>query len=43
MECCNSAVDVGRVLGVHAFSMDRLLEKDPDFLVSYLKLFSGGT
>jgi hypothetical protein len=38
MECCNSVVDLERVLGIHAFSMDRLLEKDPDFLVSNIAM-----
>ncbi|KIY93116.1 hypothetical protein MNEG_14847, partial [Monoraphidium neglectum] len=32
IECSFAAVDLDKVLGVHAFSLDRLLVKDPDFL-----------
>ncbi|GBF94764.1 hypothetical protein Rsub_07647 [Raphidocelis subcapitata] len=31
-ECSFAKVDLDRVLGIHAFSLDRLLLKDPDFL-----------
>jgi hypothetical protein len=34
VECTNAAVDLARVLGIQSFSMDRMLEMDPDFLVS---------
>ena len=34
IECENSRVDLERLLGINAFSLDKLLEKDPDFLVS---------
>ncbi|KAJ9519565.1 hypothetical protein QJQ45_000656 [Haematococcus lacustris] len=34
IECQYSKVDLGMLLGVHAFSLDSLLERDPDFLVS---------
>jgi hypothetical protein len=33
VECTNADVDLGRVLGIQSFSMDRMLEMDPDFLV----------
>jgi hypothetical protein len=33
VECVNAEVDLGRVLGITAFSLDRLLQADPDFLV----------
>eukprot|EP00878_Enallax_costatus_P000297 GHUV01000370.1.p1 GENE.GHUV01000370.1~~GHUV01000370.1.p1 ORF type:complete len:381 (+),score=104.97 GHUV01000370.1:147-1289(+) len=32
IECTNAAVDLEKVLGISAFSMDRMLEMDPDFL-----------
>ncbi|KAL6750486.1 CobW/HypB/UreG, nucleotide-binding domain-containing protein [Haematococcus lacustris] len=32
IECQYSKVDLGMLLGVHAFSLDSLLERDPDFL-----------
>ncbi|GFH08042.1 predicted protein, partial [Haematococcus lacustris] len=32
IECQHSKVDLGMLLGVHAFSLDSLLERDPDFL-----------
>lgn len=32
IECSYAQVDLDKVLGVHAFSLDRLLVKDPDFL-----------
>jgi G3E family GTPase len=34
VECTNAEVDLARVLGIQSFSMDRMLEMDPDFLVS---------
>lgn len=33
IECSFAKVDLDRVLGIHAFSLDRLLIKDPEFLV----------
>lgn len=33
MECTNAAVDLAKVLGIQSFSMDKMLEMDPDFLV----------
>jgi hypothetical protein len=33
IECSFAKVDLDRVLGIHAFSLDRLLLKDPEFLV----------
>lgn len=32
VECSFAKVDLDRVLGIHAFSLDRLLLKDPEFL-----------
>ncbi|KAF8062708.1 hypothetical protein HT031_004037 [Scenedesmus sp. PABB004] len=32
IECSHAAVDLARVLGIQSFSMDRMLEMDPDFL-----------
>lgn len=32
VECTNAEVDLARVLGIQSFSMDRMLEMDPDFL-----------
>jgi hypothetical protein len=34
IECQNAQVDLGKILGITAFSLDKLLEADPDFLVS---------
>lgn len=34
IECQNANVDLEKILGITAFSLDRLLEEDPDFLVS---------
>lgn len=36
IECTNVVVNLEKVLGISAFSMDRLLEMDPDFLVRNL-------
>lgn len=33
LECINAAVDVDKVLGIGAFSMEKMLQKDPEFLV----------
>lgn len=33
IECVRSAVDVSRLLGINAFSLDKLLATDPEFLV----------
>ena len=33
VETSFSKVDLDRVLGIHAFSLDKLLIKDPEFLV----------
>ena len=32
-ECVQSKVDVGSLLGIRAFSLDKMLAEDPDFLV----------
>eukprot|EP00882_Tetradesmus_deserticola_P030398 GHRQ01034121.1.p1 GENE.GHRQ01034121.1~~GHRQ01034121.1.p1 ORF type:complete len:293 (+),score=79.84 GHRQ01034121.1:272-1150(+) len=32
VECTNAAVDLAAVLGIQSFSMDKMLELDPDFL-----------
>lgn len=34
IECQNAQVDLDKILGITAFSLDKLLEADPDFLVS---------
>lgn len=33
IECVRSNVDVGRLLGINAFSLEKLLAMDPEFLV----------
>ena len=33
VECIQSKVDVAQLLGINAFSLDKLLADDPDFLV----------
>lgn len=33
MECSYSSVDVGQLLGINAFDLDKLLAMDPEFLV----------
>lgn len=33
IECKHSEVDVSRLLGINAFSLERLMAKDPEFLV----------
>jgi hypothetical protein len=33
IECQNAQVGLDKILGITAFSLDRLLEADPDFLV----------
>jgi hypothetical protein len=35
-ECQNAQVDLGHLLGISSFSLDKMLEKDPDFLVGVL-------
>lgn len=32
VETVNSVADLDRLLGIHAFSLDRILEEEPDFL-----------
>jgi G3E family GTPase len=39
IECTHAAVDLDRLLGIHAFSLDRLLQQDPDFLVRHAACF----
>lgn len=40
VECKNSVVDLDKVLGISAFSMDRMLEMDPEFLVGCLSMLA---
>lgn len=35
IECTNSDVDLGRILGISAFSLDKMLTQDPHFLVGH--------
>lgn len=34
VECVQSKVDIAQLLGIKAFSLDKMLADDPDFLVS---------
>jgi G3E family GTPase len=38
IECQNAQVDLEKILGITAFSLDRLLDMDPEFLVSVTPL-----
>lgn len=42
IECCNAQVELDKVLGITAFSLDRLLEMDPEFLVGGWVVGHGG-
>jgi G3E family GTPase len=42
IECQNAQVDLVKILGISAFSLDRLLEADPDFLVRTLRRWGMG-
>jgi G3E family GTPase len=42
IECQNAQVDLDKILGITAFSLDRLLEADPDFLVRTLRRWGMG-
>jgi G3E family GTPase len=40
IECTYGRVPLDQLLGIQAFSLDRVLAQEPDFLVSYIVLAS---